>query len=38
MAVCKRMGMVKTKADDRPVEDVRILNARVLEEGDGEEM
>jgi peptidyl-prolyl cis-trans isomerase-like 1 len=36
LAVCKRMGMVRTGAEDRPVEEVRILKARVLEEGDGE--
>ena len=34
MAVVKRMGMVKTDAEDRPLEDVRIRMARVLEEGD----
>ncbi|RYP80566.1 hypothetical protein DL770_006168 [Monosporascus sp. CRB-9-2] len=34
MPVVKRMGLVRTGADDRPVEDVRILRARVLEEED----
>jgi peptidyl-prolyl cis-trans isomerase-like 1 len=36
LGVCKRMGLVKTGAEDRPVEDVKILNARVLEGGDDE--
>jgi peptidyl-prolyl cis-trans isomerase-like 1 len=31
------MGMVRTGAEDRPVEEVRILKARVLEERDEEE-
>ncbi|KAL1859526.1 hypothetical protein VTK73DRAFT_7570 [Phialemonium thermophilum] len=31
MSVVKRMGMVRTGADDRPVEDVKIIRARVLE-------
>lgn len=35
MSVLKRMGLVKTDADDRPVEEVRIIRARVLEEGEG---
>ena len=30
------MGLVKTGAEDRPVDEVRILKARVLEEGDDE--
>ncbi|RYP24190.1 hypothetical protein DL765_000685 [Monosporascus sp. GIB2] len=34
MPVVKRMGLVRTGADDRPVEDVRILRARVLEEDE----
>lgn len=37
MPVVKRMGLVKTGAGDRPVEDVKIVSARVLEEGGGEE-
>ncbi|KAI0008292.1 peptidyl-prolyl cis-trans isomerase-like 1 [Xylariaceae sp. FL0662B] len=39
LAVLKRLGMVKTGADDRPLEEVRIIRARVLEgevEGEGE--
>ncbi|KAG4442066.1 heme binding [Cadophora sp. M221] len=36
LAVVKRMGLVRTGAEDRPVEEVRILKARVLE-GDSEE-
>ncbi|KAI0400919.1 cyclophilin type peptidyl-prolyl cis-trans isomerase [Xylaria palmicola] len=34
MAVVKRMGMVKTDTDDRPVEEVKIIRARVLEDED----
>ena len=34
MGVVKRLGMVRTK-DERPIEDVRILRARVLEDGQG---
>lgn len=34
MSVVRRMGMVKTAAEDRPVDDVRIIRARVVEEGD----
>jgi peptidyl-prolyl cis-trans isomerase-like 1 len=37
LAVCKRMGMVRTGAEDRPVEEVRILRAVVVEEGEGEQ-
>ena len=37
LGVCKRMGLVRTGAEDRPVEEVRILKARVLEEMGGEE-
>jgi len=33
LGVVKRMGLVRTGAEDRPVEEVRILSARVLEEG-----
>lgn len=36
LAVVKRMGLVRTGVDDRPVEEVRILKARVVE-GDAEE-
>jgi peptidyl-prolyl cis-trans isomerase-like 1 len=35
MGVVKRMGLVRTGAEDRPVEEVRIVRARVLE-GDEE--
>jgi peptidyl-prolyl cis-trans isomerase-like 1 len=31
LGVVKRMGLVETGKDDRPVEEVRILRARVLE-------
>lgn len=33
MGIVKRLGMVRTK-DERPVEDVKILKARVLEDGE----
>ena len=36
MGVVKRLGLVRTEKEDRPVEDVRILRARVVTE-DGEE-
>jgi peptidyl-prolyl cis-trans isomerase-like 1 len=36
LGVVKRMGLVRTAAEDRPVEEVRIVRARVLE-ADGEE-
>jgi peptidyl-prolyl cis-trans isomerase-like 1 len=36
LSVLKRMGLVKTAAEDRPVEDLKILRARVLEEGGDE--
>jgi peptidyl-prolyl cis-trans isomerase-like 1 len=32
MGTVKRMGMVKTASEDRPVEDVKIVKARVAEE------
>lgn len=35
MGIVKRMGLVKTGAEDRPIEEVRIVKARVLE-GDEE--
>lgn len=38
MGVVKRLGLVRTGEADRPVEDVRILRGRVVEEGEGEEM
>ncbi|KAI7263572.1 Peptidyl-prolyl cis-trans isomerase-like [Hortaea werneckii] len=34
MRVVQRMGLVKTGAEDRPVEEVKILSARVLEGGE----
>ncbi|KAL8723599.1 MAG: hypothetical protein Q9225_000141 [Loekoesia sp. 1 TL-2023] len=34
MRVVQRMGLVKTGAEDRPTEEVKIMKARVLEEGD----
>ncbi|KAL9577948.1 MAG: hypothetical protein Q9203_007272 [Teloschistes exilis] len=34
LRVVQRMGLVKTGAEDRPVDQVKILKARVLEEGD----
>jgi peptidyl-prolyl cis-trans isomerase-like 1 len=36
LGVVKRMGMVRTGVEDRPVEAVKILKARVLEEGGDE--
>lgn len=36
MGVVRRLGLVRTDAEDRPVEDVKILRARVVEEGDDE--
>ncbi len=36
LRVVQRMGLVKTGADDRPVDQVKILKARVVEEGDEE--
>lgn len=32
MKVVQRMGLVKTNAEDRPLEEVKILKARVLED------
>jgi peptidyl-prolyl cis-trans isomerase-like 1 len=37
LGVVKRMGLVRTGAEDRPVEEVRIVRARILE-ADGEEV
>ncbi|KAL8760119.1 MAG: hypothetical protein Q9199_000256 [Rusavskia elegans] len=34
LRVVQRMGLVKTAAEDRPVEEVKILKARVIEEGE----
>lgn len=38
LGVMKRMGLVKTAEEDRPVEEVRILKAYVLEEVVGDEI
>jgi peptidyl-prolyl cis-trans isomerase-like 1 len=37
MGVLKRMGLVRTGAEDRPVEEVGIRRAYVIGEGEGEE-
>ena len=37
MGVVKRLGAVRTDGEDRPVEEVRILRARVLGEEEEEE-
>ncbi|KFY94090.1 hypothetical protein V500_03414 [Pseudogymnoascus sp. VKM F-4518 (FW-2643)] len=37
LGVLKRMGLVKTGPEDRPVEEVRVLRAYVLEENVGDE-
>lgn len=34
LRVVQRMGLVKTGTDDRPVDQVRILKTRIIEEGD----
>lgn len=34
LGVVKRMGMVRVGAEDRPVEEIKILKARVVEEGE----
>ena len=34
LRVVQRMGLVKTGAEDRPVDQVRIIRARVVEEGE----
>lgn len=34
LPVLQRMGLVKTGPEDRPVEDVRIIKARVVEQED----
>lgn len=33
MGVVRRLGLVKTDAEDRPVEEVKIIRARLIEEG-----
>jgi peptidyl-prolyl cis-trans isomerase-like 1 len=35
MGVVKRLGLVRTDGEDRPVEDVRVLSAKVVVEGEG---
>ncbi|GKT96466.1 peptidyl-prolyl ciS-trans isomerase-like 1 [Colletotrichum tofieldiae] len=37
LSVVKRMGLVKTGPEDRPLEEVKILKASVLEEGRADE-
>jgi len=34
ITIVKRLGLVRTGKEDRPVEEVKILSARVLEEGE----
>ncbi|KAI6709983.1 hypothetical protein JHW43_007491 [Diplocarpon mali] len=34
LGVVKRMGLVRTGAEDRPVEEVRILKARIVNDGE----
>ncbi|KAM0800091.1 peptidyl-prolyl cis-trans isomerase ppi1 [Usnea florida] len=34
LRVVQRMGLVKTGAEDRPVDEVKIIRARVVEEGE----
>jgi peptidyl-prolyl cis-trans isomerase-like 1 len=34
LRVVQRLGLVKTGPDDRPLEDVKIVKARVVKEGD----
>lgn len=36
MRVIQRMGLVKTGAEDSPMDEVKIIRARVVEEGGGE--
>ena len=36
LRVVQRMGLVKTDTEDRPVDEVKILKARVVEEGEDE--
>lgn len=35
MGVVKRLGLVETGADDRPVEVIKIVRARVMEDAEG---
>lgn len=34
LRIVQRMGLVKTDAEDRPIDQVMILKARLVEEGD----
>jgi len=34
LRVVQRMGLVKTDGEDRPQDEVKILKARVIEEGE----
>ena len=34
LRIVQRMGLVKTGADDRPIEEVKIRNAKIVQEGD----
>ena len=34
LRVVQRMGLVKTGAEDRPVDEVKIVRARVVEDGE----
>ena len=34
LRVVQRMGLVKTDGEDRPVDEVKILKARLIEEGE----
>ena len=36
MRIVRSLGLVKTGKDDRPVEDVKIVRARVVEKGEDE--
>lgn len=36
LRVVQRMGLVKTDGEDRPVDEVKILRARTVEEGEDE--
>lgn len=36
LRIVQRMGLVKTGAEDRPMEEVKILRARVIEDGESD--
>lgn len=36
MKIVQRMGLVKTNSEDRPLEEVKIIRARLVEGSDGE--